>query len=412
MHKVAAGLHRRVGRVLAPCAAILLSCLAASAPAEEASLRVQTGLGYDTNPFLTPASYFDPILGRKVQTEKHPGVFVPVSLRAATGAAVGGAGYLLDLRLSGEKYLSRPTRNADNYQAVLDLEGQYRLKKVGRHWARLRLSPSLAFNREIFVDPDTGEKETSTGVDLADRFNYWRASFQADLEAPLTARTELDLRASAARYDYEEIGGVSSLDNVYYTVGAAYEVELLDSLGVRLGYTFGARNYDERPARDRNGDLVAGEERRYFYHEVRAQAEHRLSSALRLRAAYARRQRIDRFVGYDDNTRNEYRLTTTYADKEERRFRVGLTYWDRRYPRAFIFDVTPAEVAAGALPAGVAFTPRHKAYKVWEAEAAGEFPLTDRVKAWVSYTFEDEDVRDPRFEYERHRVSSGLKATF
>jgi hypothetical protein len=390
-------------------AALLLGWSAGVGYAEvQGSLSIASGFGYDSNAFLTPdAPYFDPLRNEVVNPRKREGVFVPVNLRAELeGDSKDPLRLFGRYRLDWEEHISDRTQNADNHRSRLDLGLEYRFRRVEGRWSRLRFGPALSYNREIYFDPDTGEIPSfGEEISLAERYNYRREGLTADLRLPFS-RAELTVDAAAAKYDYVEVERLSSLDHRYYKAAADLSFRVLAPTRLGAGYSYWIRDFDSRPPQNSAGNLERGEERRYEYHRISGDLRHALSGSWRLSLEYARTWRLDDFVGYDDYRENRLRSAVSYAEAG-RRIDLRLAYWTRRYPNAFIFDLTPTsrEIVEGRTD----FAPRKKSYDGWDAELSGELPLTKPWKLWAAYEFTEQNAKDSRYEYRRHQVQGGLK---
>jgi hypothetical protein len=377
--------------------AAVVSAVATSAPAAEYSLSGATGLGYDSNAFLAPEhDYFDPIAGAIVSPRKRSGFFIPLEVEA--DHAVGGdrLRWLSSLDFRSNQFVQERVDNADTYRTDLFTGAEYLLGRRGPFRDRITVGPTFAYNREIYVDRDTGLERTTavTAADLGDRYIYHRYGLQAELRMRTTP-IRYALKGEWSRYDYKEVAVLSSLDHLYYRLGATAEYDLSPSTTLESGLAYFVRDFEDRPPRDRAGNLVpAGPDRRYRYYDFDLSLAHEMSKGWKIYLDYGLLLRDDDFVGYNDFTRHRYQLRSRHrSDLGE--IDLKLTWWERDYPRAFAFD-NPA-------------FPR-KAYETWEAEVKGEMPLNGIWKLWTSYEYIDQNSVDPRYEYSRHQIAAGIKA--
>ena len=86
------------------------------------------------------------------------------------------------------------------------------------------------------------------------------------------------------------------------------------------------------------------------------------------------------------------------------KFRLDLRYRQREYPRAFIFDkeVNP----------GTGLDNPAKAYDIAEARVRGELPSFARSSFYVEAELRLQEAADPRYTYDRLRISMGLEWAF
>lgn len=375
---------------------IVVPAVATPALAAEYSLRGATGLGYDSNAFLAPEhDYFDPIVGAIVSPRKRSGFFIPLEIEADHAAGGDRLRWVSSLDFRSNQFVQERVDNADTYRTDLFTGAEYLLRRRGPFRDRITIGPTFAYNREIYVDRDTGLEQTTavTAADLGDRYIYHRYGLKAELRMRTTP-VRYALRGEVSRYDYKEVALLSSLDHLYYRLGATAEYDLsrLTTLGAGLAYF--VRDFEDRPPRDRAGNLVpAGPDRKYKYYDFDLSLEHKVSRSWKLFLAYELLLRDDDYVGYNDYTRHRYRLRSRYRDGGNR-LELGISWWKRDYPRAFAFD-DPA-------------FPR-KSYETWEAKVTGEIPLNGPWKLWTEYEYIHQNSVDPRYEYDRHQIAAGVK---
>jgi hypothetical protein len=381
------------------CLAVLISVVTAGTTTARAavySLTGATGFGYDSNAFLTPGrSYFDPFVGGIVSPRQRSGFFVPLEVKADHAAGEDRLRWLSSLDFRGKQYVQQRVDNADTYRTVLFTGAEYLLRRRGPYRDRITIGPTFAYNREIYVDRDTGLERTTavTAADLGDRYIHHRYGLKAELRMRTTP-VKYALRGEVRRYDYKEVPVLSSLDHLYYRLGATAEYDLFPPTTLGLGFAYFVRDFEDRPPRDRAGDLVlTGPDRKYKYYDFDLSLGQKVSSSWKLFLDYELLLRDDDFVGYNDYTRHRYRVRARYRDGDSELDFV-VSWWKRDYPRAFAFD-DPA-------------FPR-KGYETWEAKMTGERPMRGTWKLWAEYEYINQNSVDPRYEYDRHQIAAGVK---
>lgn len=369
----------------------------AAARAADYSLGGATGLGYDSNAFLAPGhSYFDPFVGGSVNPQRRSGWFIPLALEGRH--AVGGERlrWVSSLDFRGDRYVEGGLENADTYRTDLATGVDYQLRRRDKLRDRLYFGPFFSYNRQVYFDRDTGQERTTvvTGESLGDRYKYQSYGLETRLRM-LINPVRYTLSGKVGRYDYQEVPLLSSLDHLYYRLDARAEYDLLAPTTLGLGAAYYVRRFEDRPPRDRAGNLApAGPDRKYNYYDFDLSLAHKVSRGWKLFLDYELLLREDDFVGYNDYTRHRYRLRSRYRGGGSK-LDLGLSWWQRDYPRAFAFD-DPA-------------FPR-KSYETWEAKATGEFPLRGAWKLWAEYEYVHQNSADPRYEYGRHQIVAGFKA--
>ena len=374
---------------------IMAAAGAASGKEKNYSLEAEAGLGYDSNAFLAPEnSYFDPFLNSLVQPEKRSGFFIPLALEGKHALGPENTRLLTTFSAASRLYPAGDLHNANAHQLKLTTGLEFLLRSKGRFKDTFFIGPVLGYHQEIYFDPDTGEERatTRTAESLADRYIYYRYGGEAELRVRTTP-VRFALKATASQYNYDEVPLLDSLDHLYYRVGGEAEYDIFPATELNLSYSYYARDWDSRRARNLQGNLVNGTIRKYTYSEAGATVQQRLRKEWTIFLDYDRLWRSDEFAGYNDYTRNRYRLRSRYRFGGGSLLRAAVTYWDRSYPRAFAFD-DPA-------------FPR-KDYRTWEGEARWELPLAGAWKFWSEDQFINQDTTDPRYDYKRHLIALGI----
>ncbi len=379
---------------------IMAAAGAASGKERNYSLEAETGLGYDSNAFLAPENgYFDPFLNAVVQPEKRSGFFIPLALKGKHALGPGDTRLLTTFSAASRFYPEGgELENANAHRLNLATGVEFRLRSKGNLRDTFFIGPILGYNKEIYFDPDTGEERATatTAQSLANRYVYYRYGGAAELRVRTTP-VRFALKATASQYEYDEVPLLDSLDHLYYRLGGEAEYDIFRTTELNLSYSYYVRDWDTRRARNLQGNLVNGTIRKYTYSEAGVTVQQTLPKGWTFYLDYDRIWRSDEFAGYNDYTRNRYRLRSRYRFGGEALLSAAVTYWDRDYPRAFAFD-DPA-------------FPR-KDYRTWEGEARLELPLAGAWKFWSEYQFINQGTTDPRYDYQRQLIALGINLEF
>jgi hypothetical protein len=359
------------------------------------SQEVRTGLGYDSNAFLShDSSFFDPFSDAVLTPVKDSGFFVPLDVKAEYVIASGRTTLTPAFDFRYDKYLKRSLDNADSYWVDLGAAGEFLLRKTRGYRDTLTITPSVAYNKETYVDRENGlEKIADTTQEtLANRFSYSRYGLDAELRVRTTP-VRFALEGRVRMYDYQEALALDSLDYDYRFIGLELERDISQTTKVEVRLEHFVRDFVERRARDLEGALVDGSDRKYTYDGTGVTLRQKLGEGWTAYLDYDRLERNDEFVGYFDYIQHRYRIRARYRDGRGRRVRLELAFWGRDYPRAFAFENPDF--------------PR-KRNKTWEAGIQAERPLSGRWKLWTEYEFKSQNSTDPRYDYDRHVLSAGV----
>ena len=304
-------------------------------------LRAQVGFGIDDNPFLTPNQAYvdlaDPA-EPTVTPQQSDGAFVPVSLSARYLVnALKDEGFYLDYRLSGRYYQDKNLENANEYVHEGGFGNEYRRTVDGRT-REVFSAFRFAQSDETYYDPDDGTIRSVDDQDIADRLNYTRYGpeliFRQNGE-----RLGLGLAIKGQLWDYEDVEVVPSYDHEYFHFEGSAQYKLAPTSLVRFTVGRHSRRFSDRPSFDADGNqFITNPAVRYDYLDLGVTARQRVGQRLWFGANYVRRERTDRFVGYNDYVRDAFGVDFQWSIGA--RFRIEGSGWYRLYdyPNAFAFN--------------------------------------------------------------------------
>lgn len=364
---------------------------------EGLAVSVEAGLGYDSNVFLTPDNpYVDlaQALTPTVTPDKQTGFFVPLALDAEYLRPMGnGTRLLSDFSFDGHIY-EPDIDNANLYDADFTLGPEFDLTKNSSLYAGI----ILGYHKAIYYDRDDGQNQVSSvsATDISDRYTYTNAGAEISYKHDL-GKLDYEVFASFEKRDYDDPVVVSQYDHDYMKFGGSLDYALADSTKVSAGYRYSIRDYNDRQARDLNGNLVANQQLEYTYHTIDFALKQRIGKSLIAYVDYSRQERKDEFLGYNDYSQNRYKVWGTYKATDDLRVKMAASYWDREYDRAFAFDA----------PAG-----GKKDYSGITFEAGADYSYSKEVSFWADVNYDSQDTTDKRYEYDRTQVAAGVKYEF
>lgn len=369
-----------------------LESIGAAPPRFEATLAV--GFGHDSNAFRTPSDPYidlsqDPPIA--VVPVVQSGSYVPLRIGARYLNPVSERStFIASYRHRGYYYQSTELENADETDHRLKFEMERALGDGDSSSQQFSYAAEFRSHGETNFDRDDGLDRFDDGESLADRYDYNGIGVEAELRNRIGQyRYEID--GGYAMRDYEDVPTASSYDLSDFWVHGALKIPLADATRLELGYEYHLRVFDERRAKDEDGDSSSSNPNlEYQYSTLEFGIRHRFTEFFVGEIIYSRTDRTDRFVGYNDYTRDKISLETTFELSDNLVAQVDIDYRDQQYPNAFAFN-NPTQPP--------------KEYQELEIEAAVRYSFTDQLSLRLDLEQEDVESSDPRGAYDRLRTS-------
>lgn len=308
-------------------------------------LSAQVGFGTDDNAFRTPSEAYtdladpdEPLVTPVVQS----GSFVPVSLNAKYLInALEHEGFFLAYRLGGRIYQDEELGNADEFVHEGSFGSEFR-RTTERHTREVYSAFRFAQNDRTYFDPDDGlereiEDEVDGDVAIGERLNYTRYGPELTLRQT-GERFTFALEIKGQLWDYEDVEVVPSYDHEYFLFHGSMQYRFSPASMIMLEAARSSRRFTNRPSFDLDGNqFITNAELRYDYLDFGITARQRVTKSLWFGLGYTLTDRTDRFVGYNDYTRDAFRAEIQFTPGA--RFSVELLALYRLfdYPNAFAF---------------------------------------------------------------------------
>ena len=310
----------------------------------------QIGLGYDSNIYRAPADAYinyadsctigtdpDCVTGSDggsytfVDPKIKSGMFIPAELDLEYIKGLNDKNYLVtQYKFDGELYTDSKYDNANNYGHKVRLGDEYVFNQVGSKVNSFYVGGLYEHKKRLYLDRDTGEEQTSSGnIDISNRYTYDAIGLEADYKNRIS-KWQYDIEAKWSQRDYEDPVAVSQYDHTYYRLGGDVKYQVAKPTKVSFGYKFYVYDYDERPSRDANGNLFrSNPTRKYEYNVFDVTVRHRLSKSWLTYFDYERKTRSDKYVGYDNYTKDLLKLRLHYEINKNNKIKITLDYWER-----------------------------------------------------------------------------------
>ncbi|MGD8939205.1 MAG: hypothetical protein PVJ72_07490 [Gammaproteobacteria bacterium] len=377
-------------------------------------LDVTVGLGYDSNIYRAPSdayiNYADPcnintepncVVGVNDKTYKHiepsiqSGTLIPAELNLDFIKGISDQNYLVtSYKFDGELYTDSAYDNANNYAHKIRLGDEYVFDNVGRKTHSIYVGGLLEHKKRLYLDRDTGEEQTSSGgLDVSNRYTYDAIGVEAEYKNRISEiQYNIDLKFSER--DYEDPVAVSQYDHTYFLLGGDVKYQIAKPTKLTLGYKYYTYDYDERPSRNEDGRLTTNRQpnppREYEYNKFDITLRHRINNAWLTYLDYERKTRTDKYVGYDNYTKDLFKVRVHYEINKNNKIKLSYAYWERDYPNAFAFDNREVGIA--------------KQYDGTDLNVSATTKLDKNKAIVVDFEYVDENTTDLRYDYDRYRA--------
>lgn len=357
----------------------------------------RVGFGTDDNVFRSPddpyIDFSDPTLPL-VTPEVRSGAYIPARFRARYWInSLKWESFFGEYRLAGRYYQDAELDAANEYRHELRFGSEFERREDTKR-SRVYSAFTIAQHDQTYYDPDTGTPRVAAGgEDLEDRMDYVRYGPQLTLQRGWE-KFAFALRMKGELWDYESTELVAEYDHEYFLVSGYAQYKFAPDSLLRLTAEKSSRRYNDRRAYNEDGDLLINNASlRYDYLEIGVLARQRVSDSMWFGFGYELTDRTDRFVGYNDFTRDGYNIEFHWT--ANRRFDLDLEAYYRIYdfPNAYAFH-NPAAGTKTLESARVALS------TTWR--------FTRNLSLVAEVDYRDVVSTDTRIAYERTRYSLGV----
>jgi len=360
-------------------------------------IRASVGAGMDDNVYRSPSvSYVDlanpaqPVVTPNVQE----GTYIPVNLYAKYQVnSLENEGFFGVYRLGGRYYQDKNLSNANEYLHELGFGSEYRRRKESRE-RRVYSAFKIAQHKETYYDRDTGIERNVGGVVIGDRMSYVRYGPEFWMRETF-GKFSIGGHAKGQLWNYEETLAVPEYDHEYWEVGASAQYRFTSTSLLRMTAEYYTRRFGDRPSFELDGSQPVGNRPiRYDYTEFAVEARQRITRAMWFGVAYARTERVDQYLGYNNFFRDEYGAQIHLSIGDRFDFDATASYRIYNFENAFAFH----EPAAG-----------RKTLETSIGIAAATFRMTDSLSLLGEILFRDVVSNDTRIEYARSQIMLSVR---
>ena len=361
------------------------------------SVDVEVGIGSDDNVFRSPAAAYvdraatgNPTVTPAVQS----GLYYPldVTARYAVGSFDHEA-FFASYRLAGRYYPDAELEYGSEYSQQLAFGSRYHRRSENRE-RKIESAFTIAEHDEIWYDRDDGSERVVDGQPAGDRFEYRR--YGPELWARQSfSRLSFNVYGKGQIWNYNSVADLPEFDHEYLRGGLSVQYRFTSTSLIRVEGDYWTRRFGERPSYSLDGTQPIGNPPvRYDYVNFGATARQRITRWFWFGLRYARTERTDEHVGYNDYLRDSYgaELNLTLGD----RVKLSAEGWYRNYDfiRAFAYN----DPAAG-----------RRTLETADARLSARWQLTDTLALVGSYDYAEVASNDARVEYVRSQYALALR---
>lgn len=309
---------------------------------------IETGLGYDSNPYLTPNETYIDYTNTGGNTTIAPnvqgGLFVPIKLNADYEYRLKKDIRLLaDVKFDGKYFADSDFKNADQYKTEAKAGVRFRFNKYKKETNHLEMRVLVGNVDKVYVDHDDGTiKLTGTNLtnDQSNRYKYTHVGAEAKYKYEFK-KTDFLIGARYEDRDYEQPATWSSLDHKYTKLKIQGGYQFTKAFHLGAYYEFAIRDYRERKSYVINPDGtidLANPGVNFTYHSVKAYGDYKISKAYKMSLDYLLTSRVDDNQGYSDYLYHSITFSNNYKISKALRAYLDLNYYMYDYKNAYAFD--------------------------------------------------------------------------
>jgi tetratricopeptide (TPR) repeat protein len=362
------------------------------------SFRALVGFGNDDNVFRSPSQpyidFSDPALPLIVPVVQS-GAYIPASFSAKYSInSFEYESFYAAYDFVGHFYQDKEIDNGDEFSQQFSIGSEY-VRKQGTRTREVYSAFTVAQHDETYFDPDDGAGRTSNGESIDDRMDYLRYGPELVLRQSHD-RLSFGARMKGQLWNYDDIpGAASDYDHEFVVVGLNTQYKFTPTSLLRISVEGYTRRFGNRPSYDLDGiPRLGNPDVQYDYLEYGLVARQRLYSRLWFGVYYEHTDRDDKYVGYNNYSRDEFGLNLTWSPSPKFRVRLSGDYRTYDFSNAFAFNnpiVGPRTLEAA------------------DGELTATFRMTRNLSLILEAYYHESSSNDTRIDYDRSRYALGIR---
>lgn len=357
----------------------------------------RVSFGNDTNAYRTPSeAYVDladpntPIVIPTVQS----GSFVPYDFLAKYSInSLENESFFGAYRLGGRFYQDTLLSNADQYHHEVSFGSEYYRRDENRE-RRVFSRFAIAQHYETYYDPDDGAERVAAGQDISDRMSYLRYGPEIRFRQSFK-RLSFGGHLTGQLWNYEDVVTVPEYDHEYIALGLNAQYKFTRTSLLRITADAYTRSYGDRPAFELDGTQPLGNPTiDYHYLEAGLTTRQRVGRSFWFGFDYQRTQREDKYLGYNNYTRDTYGVEFNWHPGHKFRLSANGYYRVYDYENAFAFH----NPVAG-----------RKTLEAVNGSLFATYKLAWDLTLILQYDYRDVASNDTRIDYDRTQYIFGIR---
>ena len=357
----------------------------------------RVSFGTDTNVYRSPRGAYVDLADPTTPTVRpviQPGSYIPYDFRAKYSInSLKNESFFGSYRVGGRNYQDALLTGGDQYSHELSFGSEYHRREESRE-RKVFSKFAIAQHYETYFDPDDGVERVAGGQNISDRMSYLRYGPEIWFRQSFK-KFSVGGRLKGQLWNYKDVVTVPEYDHEYFLLGMNAQYRFTRTSLVRITADAYTRRYGDRPSFELDGQQFLGNPTiDYEYLQVGLTTRQRVGRRFWFGFDYMRTQREDKYLGYNNYTRDTYSVEFNWRTGRKFRLQASANYRVYDYENAFAFHNPIAgrktlETLEGSLLATYRFS--------WDLTLVAQF------------SYRDVNSNDKRIAYDRGQYVIGVR---
>ncbi len=299
-------------------------------------------------------------------------------------------------------FFSDDRADQSNYDAKVGVKSDFNIKEQNFNYG---ISAQGLTSDATYVSRRTGQTATFRGEEVGDRYDADTFNINADISFQTHFNTTFSVEIQIRDKEYVNYNrlGLSNLDYTHdkFIFGAKYKLSNAHRFSAATSYT--SRDFDDRRAKDITGDDVDGSNLIYNYNEIKLSYIYRPSQISRWKYSVKYTQRKDNNSGYWNADSGSVSVYNKYTLANNHTFTNRLKYSSFTYDNQFDPNLVSLEDEIKERKGFSYSLDYHFVFATLQHMNVG---------LYSSFDYYNFDSRDINYQYDRKRISLGIRLSF